>query len=157
MMNNESNTKRSGERLRGQSILLALFSGILIFLSFPKFGLGFMAWIAFVPLFMALRNVVSLWKAFLIGWMAGMTACVGILYWITYVVVNYGHLPMYLGVTLMLLLACYLSLYYALFAAGIVYLRRRFPLYVVAPVLWICLEYGKSYLFTGFPWENLGY
>ncbi|MEE9912561.1 MAG: apolipoprotein N-acyltransferase [Deltaproteobacteria bacterium] len=157
MMNNESNKKTSDGHLRGQSIFLALFSGILIFLSFPKFGLGFIAWIAFVPLFMALRNVISLWKALLLGWIAGMTACVGILYWIAYVVVNYGHLPMYLGVTLMLLLACYLSLYYALFAAGIVYLRRRFPLYVVAPVLWICLEYGKSYLFTGFPWENLGY
>ena len=27
----------------------------------------------------------------------------------------------------------------------------------MAPVLWVCLEYCKSFLLTGFPWENLGY
>lgn len=147
----------SDGKLSGYSIFFAVFSGILLFLSFPKFGLGFIAWIAFVPLFMALRDAATIRRALFLGWIAGLTACVGILYWITYVVVNYGHLPLYLGVTLMLLLACYLSLYFALFAAGIVYLRRRVPLYLTAPVLWVCLEYLKSKLLTGFPWENLGY
>lgn len=147
----------SSNKLYSHHIFFALLSGILLFLSFPKFGLGFIAWIAFVPLFIALRNVVSLWRALFLGWIAGMTACIGILYWITYVVVNYGHLPLYLGLIIMLLLACYLSLFSALFAAGIVYLRRWVPLYLVAPVLWICLEYVKSKAFTGFPWENLGY
>ena len=23
--------------------------------------------------------------------------------------------------------------------------------------MWVCFEYGKSFLLTGFPWENLGY
>ncbi len=141
----------------GHQIFFALFSGILLFLSFPKFGLGFIAWIACVPLFIALRHVTTIRRALFLGWLTGLTACIGILYWITYVVVHYGHLPLYLGITLMLLLSCYLSVYYALFAAGIVYLRKRIPLYLVAPVLWVCLEYMKSMLFTGFPWENLGY
>jgi len=139
------------------SIYFALLSGILLFWSFPKFGLGFMAWIAFVPLFLALRSVESLKRALFLGWITGMTACVGILYWIMYVVVNYGHLPLYLGLTIMLLLACYLGFYVALFAMGMVFLRKRIPLYLSAPVLWVCLEYAKSKLFTGFPWENLGY
>jgi len=159
MKHNESKNTLdiSNRKLNGTNILFALMSGILLFLSFPKFGLGFIAWIAFVPLFIALRNVVSIRRALLLGWIAGLTACVGILYWITYVVVNYGHLPLYLGVTIMLMLAGYLSLYIGLFAAGIVYLRKKVPLYLVAPVLWVCLEYAKSKLFTGFPWENLGY
>jgi apolipoprotein N-acyltransferase len=159
MKNSDSQVKpeTSNKKLSGHSIFFALLSGILLFLSFPKFGLGFIAWIAFVPLFIALREVVSFRRAFFLGWIAGLTACVGIIYWITYVVVNYGHLPLYLGVIIMLLLACYLSLYIALFAAGIVYLRRKVPLCFVAPVLWVCLEYVKSQLFTGFPWENLGY
>ena len=159
MKNNHLKTlpSLSDNKLTGYSIFFALLSGILLFLSFPKFGLGFIAWIAFVPLFIALRNIISLWRALLLGWIAGLTACIGIIYWITYVVVNYGHLPFYLGITIMLMLACYLSLYFALFAAGIVYFRRKVPLYLVAPVLWVCLEYLKSHLFTGFPWENLGY
>src|SRR5512137_1307960 len=104
----------SEKKLSGTSIFFAVLSGILLFLSFPKFGLGFIAWIAFVPLFIALRDV-SLRRALFLGWIAGLTACIGILYWITYVVVYYGHLPLYLGVTIMLLLAFYLSLYTALF------------------------------------------
>lgn len=138
-------------------VFFALLSGILLFLSFPKFGLGFIAWIAFVPLLIALRDVASLRRALLLGGIAGLTAGIGILYWITYVVVNYGNLSLVLGVSIMLLLACYLSLYIALFASGLVYLRGKAPLALVAPVLWICLEYVKSHLFTGFPWENLGY
>jgi apolipoprotein N-acyltransferase len=147
----------SNKKMDRHSIYFALLSGILLFLSFPKFGLGIIAWIAFVPLFIALRNVVSMRRALFLGWITGLTACVGILYWISYVIVNYGNLPLYLGITLMLMLAGYLSIYFALFATGIVYLRKKVPLYLVAPVLWVCLEYAKSKLFTGFPWENLGY
>ncbi len=147
----------SDRKIDRPSIFFALLSGFLLFLSFPKFGLGFMAWIAFVPLFIALRNVVSMRRALLLGWLTGMTACIGVLYWIAYVIVNYGNMPLHLGVAIMLLLASYLSIYYALFAAGMVYLRKNVPLYFVAPVLWVCLEYAKSKLFTGFPWENLGY
>jgi len=159
MKNNASKTTPDviNDKLSGISIFFALFSGMLLFLSFPKFGLGFIAWIAFVPLFIALRNVASLRRALFLGCITGLTASVGIIYWITYVVVNYGYLPLYLGITIMLLLACYLGVYIALFATGIVYFRRKVPLYLVAPVLWVCLEYLKSQLFTGFPWENLGY
>jgi apolipoprotein N-acyltransferase len=144
-------------RDNGYRVFFASLSGILLFLSFPKFGLGFIAWIAFVPLFIALHGVTSIRRALLLGWISGLIACIGIIYWITYVVVNYGHLPMALGISIMLLLACYLGLYVALFASGLVYFRRKAPLVLVAPVLWICLEYLKSHLFTGFPWENLGY
>lgn len=159
MKQNESDIKAilSISNTGGSGVYFALFSGVLLFLSFPKFGLGLTALMAFVPLFIALRKVENIWRAFFLGWIAGLTACVGVIYWITYVVVNYGYLPVYLGVTIMILLACYLSLYFAVFAAGIVYLRRKIPLIFVAPVLWICLEYLKSHLFTGFPWENLGH
>ena len=138
-------------------VFFALLCGVLLFLSFPKFGLGVIAWIAFIPLLMALQNVATIRRAFLLGWVAGLAAYIGIMYWIAYVVVNYGYLPLYLGIAIMILLACYLSLYVALFAAGIVYCRGKVPLYLAAPALWICLEYLKSHLFTGFPWENLGY
>lgn len=157
MKNKCQDVFNSAKKIDGYNIFFALLSGFLLFLSFPKFGLGFIAWIAFVPLFIALRDVVSIRQAIWLGLVTGITAHVGMIYWIAYVVVHYGHLPFYRGVFIMLLLACYLSLYVAIFAAGIVFLREKIALYLTAPVLWICLEYGKSYLFTGFPWENLGY
>ncbi len=140
-----------------KDMLLAAISGIFLFLSFPKYGLGLIAWLALVPLFFALRHVSSFKRAFALGFICGFIAYTGIIYWITYVVVNYGYLPLYLGILIMLLLVCYLSIYIALFAAGIYLLQRKVTLFLAAPALWVCLEYIKSYLFTGFPWENLGY
>ena len=143
--------------LTWNAIFPAAVSGILLFLSFPKYGSGFFAWIALIPLFWALREKISIRQGLLLGFITGVACHIGLIYWITYVVVSYGYLPIYLGIILMLLLACYLSLYTAIFAAGIVFFRHKIPLFLAAPVLWVCLEWCKSNLLTGFPWENLGY
>jgi apolipoprotein N-acyltransferase len=139
------------------NVFFAVCSGVLLFLSFPKYGSGLFAWIAFIPLFFALKNVTKFSQGMLLGFITGVVSYIGIIYWITYVTVNYGYLPLYVGIFLLLLLSCYLSLYIALFSGGVVFLKKRFPLYLTAPVLWICCEYGKTVIITGFPWENLGY
>ena len=150
----KSNTRKV---LTSDSVFLAVLSGLLLFLSFPKYGSGWLAWIAFIPLFFALRRAASITQGLLLGFITGIVSYVGIIYWIASVITNYGYLPLYLGIILMLLLACYLSIYIALFAGGIVYFREKIAIYFTAPVLWICMEYCKSCLLTGFPWENLGY
>ncbi len=136
---------------------LAVLSGLLLVLSFPKFGHGAVAWVALVPLLYGLRSL-SASRAFLAGLLAGFVQHVGLLYWVTGVVVHYGQLPWVLGIPLMMLLALYVSLYTGLFAGGIVLFRRcAIPVLVSAPLLWTVLEYGKSNLLTGFPWENLAH
>ncbi len=138
--------------------MLAMGSGWLLILSFPKFGTGLLAWVSLVPLFYALRGEKTLTQGLMLGLVTGMTAQVGIMYWITHVVVNYGYLPYPVGIAAMLLLSAYLSLYIGLFSAAVVYFRKKeVPLWIGAPLLWTCLEYAKSHLLTGFPWENLGY
>ncbi len=139
------------------TIFLAFLSGVLLFLSFPKYGSGWLAWIALIPLFFALKKATTFTQGLLLGFIAGIVSYIGIIYWIAFVIINYGYLPLYAGITLMLLLACYLSIYIALFAGCIVYFRGKISLYLTAPVLWICFEYSKSFLLTGFPWENFGY
>ena len=140
-----------------KTLLLAIASGILLFFSFPKYGLGGTAWIALIPLFFSLRNTDEK-KSLLIGFIAGLVCNVGLIYWITFVVVHYGYLPYYVGIFVMLLLAAYLSIYMALFTCGFAYFSSKgIPGIIHAPVLWTCLEYAKSHLFTGFPWENLAY
>lgn len=117
-----------------------------------------MAWVALTPLIYALKDVHRRRTGFLLGFIAGMICHVGMLYWITYVVVHYGNLPYYVGIPAMLLLAAYLSLYTAIFAFGVVYFEtKKFPLVFIAPLLWTGLEYAKSHVLTGFPWENLAY
>jgi apolipoprotein N-acyltransferase len=137
--------------------LLAFISGSLLFLSFPKYGVGSVAWIALVPLLLALQKE-SVKSALRTGFFAGLVFNVGLIYWIALVVVNYGYLPWAIGLVAMLFLAAYLSVYVALFAGGIVYLREKgINQIITAPLLWTCLEYLKSHLLTGFPWENLAY
>jgi apolipoprotein N-acyltransferase len=129
----------------------------LLFLSFPKYGSGMVAWIALVPLLLALRKE-SVKSALMTGFCAGLVFNVGLIYWIALVVVNYGYLPWAIGLAAMLFLAAYLSLYVALFAGGIAYLQEKgINQVIAAPLVWTCLEYCKSHLLTGFPWENLAY
>ncbi len=136
---------------------MAVLSGLLLFLSFPKFGSGFLAWMALVPLFYALRDAKP-WEGFKTGFLAGMVAHVGTLYWISHVVVQYGYLPLYVGIAAVLLLAAYLSIYTACFAMGVVFLKGQGnALFLFAPLLWTLLEFVRSHLLTGFPWENLAY
>jgi apolipoprotein N-acyltransferase len=137
--------------------LLAFISGSLLFLSFPKYGVGNVAWIALVPLLLTLQKE-SVKSALITGFFAGLVFNIGLIYWIALVVVNYGYLPWAIGLAAMLFLAAYLSIYVALFAGGIIYLREKgINQVIAAPLLWTCLEYLKSHLMTGFPWENLGY
>ncbi|MBW2599444.1 MAG: apolipoprotein N-acyltransferase [Deltaproteobacteria bacterium] len=140
-----------------KTLLLSLVSGVLIFLSFPKADIGFLAWVALVPLLYAIKDT-DLPGAFRTGFVAGLVYNTGLLYWIVFVVVHYGHLPFYAGVSVMLLLVIYLSLYPALFCVGVVYFRRKgMRAVLIAPLLWTSLEYLKAHLISGFPWEDLAY
>lgn len=136
---------------------LAILSGVMLALSFPKPDLSFLAWIAFVPLLLACARH-STGAAFRLGFVAGLTAYCGILYWINIAVTSYGHLPWLVSILIFLGLASYLALYPALTVA----LVRRGADHGITPLLsfpvaWTCFEYVRSFLLTGFPWASLGY
>jgi len=138
-------------------LLLSLLSGLFIALSFPKADMGFLVWIALVPLLYAIKDT-DIPGAFRTGFVAGLVYNTGLLYWVVFVVVHYGHLPFYAGVSVLLLLTIYLSLYPALFCAGVVYFRKRgIRESITAPLLWVSLDYMKDHLLSGFPWEDLAY
>lgn len=144
-------------RLELSGIFFAALSGCLLFLSFPNHGNGIIAWFSLVPLFYVLQYL-RLKQAIIAGILTGFVFYAGLLYWIVFVVVTYGNMPVYFGLLTMLLLSLYLSLYVGIFA-GMVVLIRKWGLRetLFAPFIWVILEYGKSNLLTGFPWENLGY
>ncbi len=146
------------EAMKKKDILLSLFSGILLILSFPNFNLEFLVWVALVPLFFAIKEK-GVFHSFQLGFLTGMISFFGILYWIIVAVHSYGNIPLVLSALILFLLVGYLSLYIGTFAylTRFIQTRSGFQTMLFAPFLWVTLEYLRSFLLTGFPWANLGY
>jgi len=134
----------------------AAVSGLLLTLAFPKIGQSWLAFAALVPLLSAL-NDVSFSRGLRLGFITGLVHFVSLVYWAAYTMKIYGHLPLYLCIPLLILLAAYLALYPALFAGGVTCIRRPGWLLLFIPAAWTASEYLRGTLFTGFPWELLGY
>jgi apolipoprotein N-acyltransferase len=93
------------------------------------------------------------------GLVTGVTGFVGTVYWTGTVMRQFGDLPTFVATLLMVALAAYLALYPAIFAAIVDRLVARLGVrgLCLAPAVWVTTELGRSYVFTGFPWELLGY
>lgn len=137
--------------------ILAMASGALIALSFPTSGLSFLAWIALVPLLIALEGTTPR-TAFRLGLTCGLCAYAGILYWINIVITEYGHLPWVVSIALYLALVAWLALFYGFTtlvarAGELVGIKTAFSL----PVAWVAGDLLRSFLMTGAPWAMLGH
>ena len=138
-------------------MLLAAVSGLLLTGSFPKVGLDWLAWFALVPLLLALANL-SVRESFRIGFIAGLFHYLTLLYWVVPVMQTYGYLPWYLSVAILFLFATVLALFLAFFSMALAAVGRT-PLrcLISVPLLWVALEYVRTFIFTGFPWALLGH
>lgn len=139
-------------------IIAAIVSGLALVLAFPPFNLGFLAWMALVPLLLSLEGQGGK-RGFLLGFASGFAFFLGSVYWVVHSMSNYGGVPLAASIAVMLLLVLYLSLYwgafglFSTFTAGLDKTARL----VLLPALWVTLEYVRGYLFTGFPWVLVGY
>jgi apolipoprotein N-acyltransferase len=140
-------------------ILLAATTGILLPYCFPKYDLGLLAWVALVPLHIALDGLSRRTQAFWLGWLAGIISSTGVMSWVVTAMNTYGKVPLVFSYGIMLLLSAYLGLFVALYSAGVVWFRMLVPRYglFAAPCLWVTLELLRTYLLSGLPWSLLGY
>ena len=137
-------------------VLAAILSGLLLAAAFPKWDQTYLLIFALVPLLWALRDQ-SLKAAFWLGLVSGLAHYVALLYWIVYVTHVFGKLPLIAAIGILLLLAGYLCLYTAVWGLGVAWgAARGLSLLWWAPVLWVALEMGQTYIISGFPWELLG-
>lgn len=139
-----------------KKIVLALFSGLLLTGAFPKIGIDRLAWIALVPLLLSLRNV-SLTERFRLGFIAGLIHYLTLVYWVAYTMKVYGELPLYLCIPVLFLFASYLALYTAGFSVLAGLWTKPLVSIAMIPLSWTATEYLRAFLFTGIPWELLGY
>ncbi|TBR16277.1 apolipoprotein N-acyltransferase [bacterium] len=130
-----------------KNYLFCILSAVLLALPFTNFNLWIFAWFGFIPFLFVLQNKTPL-KAFLLAYFTGVIFWSVVIYWLIHVTV--------LGTIILIL---YLSLYFGLFgfiiAPRITGAGKRVLVFI--PVVWVLLEFLRSYLLTGFPWAVLGY
>jgi len=146
---------RRSRASRGINYLLALATGVLFALSFPDVAQGWLMFLALAPLLVAVTRARSTWEAFFLGWIAFTTAWLIMVPWVVRVMSHYGGLPYFLGVLIFVALALFLGLYGAAFTAIVkrFALRERFLPWLLIPLAWAAIEFARTYLLTGFPWN----
>jgi apolipoprotein N-acyltransferase len=150
--------------------LLAAISAFLLNLPFPIAGpmpywRMIFAWIAFVPLLVALLGCGDesrrhpLRMGALLGYLCGTMWYAVNCSWVYYTVHLYGDLSQALSALIVLVCAMILGGYFALFGFLLVFLRLRFNRGVAllaVPFLWVAIDL-LAYHFTSVPWDQLGY
>lgn len=148
--------------------LLALLSAALFTLSHPfavgtfvTFGdapNGLLAWVALVPLWLAIRDVTPA-KAFRLGWLFGTAAFLGTMFWLFIALNTFGRINAPISVVLMFLLCALLGVFLAIaiWMARWLDVRGSLPAATALPFAWAAAEYCRNFVFTGLPWSNLAY
>ncbi len=126
-------------------VLAAAVSGAAFAAAFPPYDLGWLAWVALVPMVLAVLDAPPR-IAFRLGYLWGVVAFGGVLWWLTA-----------FGVGAWVLAACMLALVPAAVFGIAAWADRGRPADVLwIPVLWTAAEFLRSQGPLGFPWALLG-
>ncbi|MFO7700970.1 MAG: apolipoprotein N-acyltransferase [Acidimicrobiia bacterium] len=130
-------------------IALVAASSVLMWAAFPPIGFGPLAFVAPVPLFLALRSVEKPFHALALGFGWGAAFFGLLLNWL-----------MVLGFVAWFPLAILMGAYSASYAF-VVWVFRLWPAWrwwMIATGSWVALEFVRGrFPFGGFPWGDVGY
>lgn len=139
--------------------LLAAGSGAALALSFPKYNLWPLAWIALAMLILAsyrARPAVSP----VYGFLHGLVFYPVGLPWIAVVMQQYGNIDPWTSAGILGLMAIAGGIVCSFFSLGVALASKKsrtLP-FILAPCLWITLEFARTHLpYIGFPWNLTGY
>lgn len=132
------------------ALFLAMVGAILQYLCYFPFNWGFMGWIALVPWLTLIRlpaTHLTLW----ILYTGSLSLNLAQLRWMTVADERM------IGTWLLLAWWCSLFPIAGYFLIRMLHFRWKAPFALSVPVVWVALEYAKSFLLTGFPWYFLAH
>ncbi len=141
------------------TLAIALAAGALSPFAFAPFEYYPLMILALVILFLLLPGRAP-GAAFRMGFGFGLGMFGVGVNWVYISIHYFGHSPLPAAIGVMLLLVAFMSLFPAALAYAGARLRIRNEagsLLLFLPAGWILLEWLRSWLFTGFPWLNVGY
>ena len=141
--------------------LAALLFGVLVPLAFAPFNLFPLVFLSLAALFYIWQNTDHPGRVFLRGYIFGLGYFGLGVSWVSISMVRFGGMSLALSILLTVLLVLFVSLY----VGGAGYLAKklfsraspRVNMLLLFPSLWLLLEWTRGWLFTGFPWVDIGY
>jgi apolipoprotein N-acyltransferase len=133
---------------------LATLSGCLWFLAVTPFDLSALAWIAAVPMLLAVDRAPTFKQALLLGWWAGIVETAGGFYWLIDLMQRFADFPVAAAALVFLLFCAARALIFLLFTAVLcgIRRRRRMPMTVLAPLVMVSCELLVPQLFPCGQW-----
>ena len=141
--------------------LLSSFAGALFLLAFAPFGVSILAAVSIGYLFILcltqpLKIVVQCYFCF------GLILFILGLYWLYISIHTVSGGPIWLAILLIVILSAFMALYYALagYLISIIYTKcqsQSLTLLIIAPSIWVLIEWFRGWLLSGFPWFSVGY
>jgi apolipoprotein N-acyltransferase len=133
---------------------LSSLSGCLWFLAVTPFDWSALAWIAAVPMFMAIERPGSIRSALFLGWWAGVVETAGGFYWLIDVMRRFADFP-WIGAAAVFLLFCATrASIFLLFTGLVLGVRKRIrtPMALLAPIAMVSSEWLVPQLFPCGQW-----
>ncbi len=139
--------KATNKRLTFITLGLMLASAILLSVIHPPLNLSFLAWVAWIPFILACRADMSLRRLLICAYLGGLCFWFSNMYWL--VIVSF---PGYIAFSIVQ------AFYWPLLALSVRFvLRKKWPLFLTAPLIFVGAEAAQSWLFTGFSWYYLAH
>jgi apolipoprotein N-acyltransferase len=138
---------------------LATASGCLWFLAVTPFDWSPLAWIAAVPMLLAVDRAPTFKGALFLGWWAGVVETAGGFYWLIDTTQRFAGFPWIAGALVLLLFCAARALIFLVFAAVVHALRRRsraggrpVPMTLLAPLVMVVCEFIVPQVFPSGQW-----
>lgn len=128
---------------------LVTVSGCLWFLAVTPFDFSALAWIAAVPMLLAVDRAPTFKQALFLGWWAGVVETAGGFHWLIDVMHRFAGFPWWAATLLFLLFCAARAVIFLLFAAIVRGIRqqRAVPMTVLAPLAMVGCEFVVPQLF----------
>ena len=142
-----------------KSVLLMFVAGVITVLGFAPFHAPPVPFITLALLFWQWSQAATPRIAFNDGWWFGLGFFLAGVSWIYVSLHTFGAMPMPLAASATLLFCAFLGLFPALTGYAVVRsgCSMTVKLLLLAPALWAMSEWIRSWIFTGFPWNSIGY
>ena len=136
---------------------ISFIAGLSLVFAYAPFSLWWLPFII-IPIWLTQLKNKTPKKAAQSGFIFGFGWFASGISWVHVAIDQFGGMPLFASIFLMLLLCLYLAIFPALscYLTAKLTINKNFSLWLF-PAMWMASEYLRGVLLTGFPWLSLGY